>query len=121
MKRNMKVCLFASALVLTGLIVGCESMVGREVEVNASLSSFKAAAPALDPFTGGMATPIAGILGILASSAFAVNRLLLAKRLGDAIKEINANPETPSVLDQVLSDTARKVVISLVIGSDKSG
>lgn len=118
MKKSSNAYMVVFVAIMVVLSVSCESLIHSEEGINDSIASVKTLAPLLDPITGGLATPLSGLLGTLAASAFAVNRLLVAKKRGDAIKEINSNPNTPLVKDQVDSDMARKVVISVVYGKN---
>lgn len=108
-------------MILIASLSSCASLVGKEEAVTRQLEGLSAAAPALDLVTGGWATPLTGAAGTLAAGIFALNRAMLAKRRGDAIKQIDKNPDTPPAMEQVVGSNAKRIIIQIVAQGDTNG
>jgi len=100
-------------VMLIGIIFSvsaCENVANHEGTVTKTLKALEDAAPAADPFTGGWASIIAAGLYGIATTAFGINRSILAKRRGKAIIEINDHPESPPAVKQVVSKEAARII-----------
>lgn len=108
--KTLLIIVFIAFIALTG----CETLHSNEEILLKRIEQLKAVADATDPATGGLGGLVTGILGTGATSIFAINRMLLARKRGKAIKEVNENPETPPVAEQVSSKGAQRVIIQIV-------
>ncbi len=95
--------------------VGCASLARVEERVREYTdNTIPSIGEALDPVTNGWGSILAGAIGTSSAGIFAFNRMLLAKKRGEALAEVHKNPETPSLVDQVSTVAAKKVVAQLI-------
>ena len=94
--------------------VGCAGLQEYEGRTQEGINDAKPIVNLVDPMTGGIAGYIYTGVAALATSVFGVNRAILAKKRGDAIKDIDVNPNTPPAADQVTGSKAQKVIIQVV-------
>jgi hypothetical protein len=69
----------------------------------------------LAPTTGGLSLVIVKIFSIFATGFFGINRTIAAHKRRRIIEEVDANPETPSIAEQV-STLAVKAAVNAMSG-----
>lgn len=95
-------CLFVA---LAAVKFGCEGVAEQIESIEPTAHEIGETgdqiAPALDPATGGAASVVWGAIGTIVGGVFAINRAILARKRGHAIKSIDRRPDTPRARDQV--------------------
>jgi sugar phosphate permease len=97
-----------------GAAVGSKDVEAWEQENAAKIEAVENTAEmiggALAPATGGWSAIIAKSIGIIFGAFFAINRSVAARDRGNALREIDRNPNTPTAASQAASFTAKKVI-----------
>ena len=99
---------------IVAVVSGCQLIEDNAETVETVVEKAEEYAPLADPVTGGMASPIAGILGTIAMGVVSVNRGILAMKRAKAIKEIHGKEGTPSAVAQVDTVASKKVIEKIV-------
>lgn len=88
-------------------IAACEGLQKYEAPTNKVIQDGQPIADAVGGATGTPAGVIWSALGGLAAAVFGVNRTIVAMRRKQALVEVNNNPNTPPVVNQVVSESAK--------------
>ena len=64
----------------------------------------------LAPTTGGLSLVIVKIFSVLTAAFFGINRTIAAHKRRRIIEEVDSNPNTPSVAEQVATQAAKATV-----------
>ena len=96
------------------LVAGCTQLDDKADMIEKGTEQAEKYAPMADPITGGWASRVAGIVGLVIPAALAVNRQIVASRRKKVIVEINEKSGTPDAVKQVSSLAATKEVAKII-------
>lgn len=104
-------------LLVVGVIVlvsGCQLIEDNAGTIENVVEKAEDLAPLADPLTSGGASPIAHIIGYGVVAFLGINRQVLAWKQKRAIQEIHAHEDSKDAVDQVATESLKKVIAKAV-------